>query len=736
MSVPNTRFALASCSIVAGIIFSYSGFTLFAGSTTASVHSKSAVKVEERTNARKDDILVSRTNREMLGDDERMVSNFVAHMMEHRHLSRHMVDDEISRRAMDQYLKRLDPTRAYFLKSDIDEFSKWQTSLDDQLKSGDSTAAFEIYGRFLQRVIERTTDVLSLIDANHDFSIDEEMIIDRDHLKYAADETEARENWRKRIKYALLALRSNQDVTDVDKTLDPKEILRKRYRTSARRIHQMDNEDVVEQYISAITSSFDPHTNYLSRETFEDMKIQMSLELEGIGATLREGEDGYTVIQKLVDGGAAAKQGELKAEDKIVAVAQGTVNASKLDRKLTQKYGTDFHDTIGMVSSDVVAMIRGEAETCVRLSVLSDGDSGLHTIEIIRAKIALEDRAACGDVFEEGRNPDGMPRKIGVLKLPAFYADMGGKTGNGRSTTTDVRRILEDFNDQGVDTLVLDLRANGGGSLDEAVNCTGLFIDRGPVVQIKDPIGNIRVLNDEDRGVAWSKPMIVLTSKFSASASEILAGAVQDYQRGLVVGDTATHGKGTVQHVMDISKMVRNDRNAANEFGALKLTIQQFYRPNGDSTQQRGVVADVVLPSITDHMDVGESDLDYAVKFDNVRRAKYRTYAMTSPECTQSLCRNAESRQSISKDFQKLNRRISQYVEQKNLKTVSLNEAKFLARHRKLNADKEDEQVMERQMAPSRVIDRDFYLDEVLKIASDYTSLFSNQENYHSSISR
>ena len=389
-------------------------------------------------------------------------------------------------------------------------------------------------------------------------------------------------------------------------------------------MHQTDTEDVVEMYITAITSSFDPHTSYMSKGTFENFLIQMGLELEGIGATLQGTDDGYTVIKNIVPGGAAATQGGLKVEDKIVAVGQGDEEGKRTDSKLLADHGTDFVDATGMKLDDVVGMIRGKAGTVVRLSVMSENEEELHTVIIVREKIKLEDSAAHGAIFDEGIKPDGTPNRIGVIELPSFYADMGGNGFGGRSTTTDVKKILGDFKKKGVDAVVLDLRSNGGGSLREAIDCTGLFIDLGPVVQVKDSRGKVQTHNDEISGMAWDGPLVVLTSKFSASASEILAGAVQDYNRGLVVGDTTTHGKGTVQSLMNLNQYLYNVKNPPNVLGALKITMQQFYRPNGDSTQKRGVISDVVLPSITDKMDVGESDLDYPVEFDRISPASSR----------------------------------------------------------------------------------------------------------------
>jgi carboxyl-terminal processing protease len=452
----------------------------------------------------------------------------------------------------------------------------------------------------------------------------------------------------------------------------------------------------------------------------------MNLELDGIGATLQGSDDGYTVIRNLVEGGAAASQGGLKVEDKIVAVAQGNDQGGDADPKLAREYGTDYVDATGMSVDNVVGMIRGEAGTVVRLSVISEDNSGLHTVSLKREKIKLEDNAAHGAVFEEGKKADGSPKRIGVIDLPMFYANMSGDETDGRSTTTDVRQILEDFNRQNVDALILDLRNNGGGSLKEAVDCTGLFIDAGPVVQVRDAYGKIEELDDTDRGAVWTKPMIVLTSKFSASASEILAGAIQDYQRGLVVGDSATHGKGTVQNLMNIGQMVFSNRNAPNDPGALKITTQQFYRPDGDSTQLRGVLADIVLPSLTDKMDVGESDLDYPVDFDRIPRAQYETFPMTNPQMIESLEKQSESRINSSADFQRQAERIRKFVENKNLKSVSLNQAKFLARRRQ-NGDGSDVEKDVMEQMGSNKITRDYYLDEVLRIASDYLGSLSGQ---------
>jgi carboxyl-terminal processing protease len=702
----------------------------------------------------------SQASGDSLGDPS-VVSSYVARivskLMQSDHLLKQPLNDEISSRAFELFAKSLDPMKVYFMQSDIDEFSISRTELDDQLKRGEFSTAFAMYRRFLQRVDQRTSDAVAIINQDHDFSIKEEMITDPDLLSYAKSEKEAKEKWRKRIKYSLLLLKNDDDDKDDDneepstdtpasndsapaddedadsapkkvkafEEKDPKEVLRARYQSFARRMHQTNSEELIEIYVSAITNAYDPHTSYMSPKSFEDFRIMLGLELEGIGATLSMSDDGYTVIKSIVPGGACDTQGGLFPEDKIVAVGQGNPDGSKAYRKLFEKHGGEMIDVVNWKLGDVVAMIRGKAGTVVRLAVISEGEDEIHTVSISREKIKLEDSAARGKVFQEGTRPDGTPQKFGVIELPSFYADMSGKMG-GRSTTNDVNRILDDFNSQNVDALVLDLRRNGGGSLREAIDLTGLFIDQGTVVQVKDSSGRIVQHDDNVPGLSWHKPIVVLTSKFSASASEILAGAIQDYDRGIIVGDEQTHGKGTVQSLLDLNSVVSRIRNPPNTFGALKITMQQFYRPNGDSTQKRGVVPDIVLPSVTSRMDIGEVDLDYAVEFDRIEEAPHDMFQMRSPQIKQKLNELSIERVNGSDDFKDRKRRINKYSEQKALKKVSLNQEEFLARRKELSAEKEDKKTFEEQ-TNKKEIERDFYMDEVLKITDDYVTLLSGK---------
>jgi carboxyl-terminal processing protease len=679
-----------------------------------------------------------------------ITSRLIAQMMEGIHLSKLPLDDEIARRAFDQYIDSLDPLKDYFMQSDIDEFEIQKNQIDDKLRKGEFDIALQVFRRFLERVDQRTELALKMIDAPHDFDLDEELVTDPDLLKFANSDSEIVDKWRKRIKYSLLVLRTNNDEAkkkkkqaeesnpakepeaaeskaEGDSTKNkkekdsPEEILRKRYRAFNRRMHQLDTEDVVERYISAVTNSFDPHTSYMSKKTYDNFIIMMGLELEGIGATLQGTDDGYTTIKAIVKGGAAGKQGDLKVEDKIYAVGQGNEEGRSLDATLARKHGTEFVDVTGMRLDDVVAMIRGKAGTTVRLSVMSENDGELHTVYIVREKIKLEDQAARGEIFDEGK------KKIGVIELPSFYADMSNN-GGGRSTTRDVRKIIDDFNSKGVDGLILDLRTNGGGSLPEAIDLTGLFIDKGPVVQVKNLNGRIDKMDDENRGMAWTKPLVVLTSKFSASASEILAGAIQDYDRGLVIGDTTTHGKGTVQTLRNLSEIVLRTPNVPCKHGALKITTAQFYRPNGDSTQKRGVLSDIVLPSLSDNMEgIAEADLDYPVEFDQVPAATFSPLALVDPTMIRNLQVKSANRLDESNDFQKLLAKIDKYVDQKKRKTVSLNAEKFMARRKELNADEEDKSMIEEQLDKDDTIERKFYLDEVIKITADYMDLLKGR---------
>jgi carboxyl-terminal processing protease len=637
---------------------------------------------------------------------DRQITLAVAMLMERQHLSQHALDNSISERCMDTFIKELDPLKLFFYQSDVDEFMQNRTRLDDLFRRGDIRFAYDVFNRFLARVDERIQVAHAQLDAPHNFTVDEAMVRDPEAATFAKTPEEAAERWRQRVKFDLL-----KEIADDVSMEEAVKKLRKRYESISKSWHQTDNDELLERYLSAMTTGFDPHSSYMAPSTLENFNITMRLELDGIGASLRS-VDGYTVVQNIIPGGAADKNGGIKPEDKIVGVGEG-------------KEGP-IEDIVDMKLNDVVKKIRGRRGTIVRLEVDPADNSERKVVTITRDRIELKDSEARSEIIERGKKADGTPYRLGVIQLPSFYMDMdGARLGlpDFKSTTRDVRRLLEQFKQENIDAVVIDLRWNGGGSLTEAVNMTGLFIDDGPVVQVKGPDGRTQPYKDQDDGMVWEGPLVVIINKFSASASEIFAGAVQDYGRGIVIGDHATHGKGTVQQLFDLGQALFRIRAVPN-MGALKLTIQQFYRPGGDSTQNRGVVSDLELPSLTTHLDVGESDLDYALAFNRVDPLPHDLYHMVDANLIEALRQRSQQRISQSEYFTKAKRQIERYEELKDRPTVTLNKEKFLAERRELDAEKEQEELFDDMMDPTRpVYEMDGYGTEALDITVDYLDL-------------
>jgi len=643
---------------------------------------------------------------------DRQISLAVMSLLNSQHISRHPLNDEMSQRWLAMFLKSIDPMKLYFTQGDVDQFMRHQNELDDRLKRGDVGFAYDVYKVYLRRLDERIAVIDELLKMEHDFTIDETLDTDFDKRPYAKDDAEMRDRWRKRIKYDLLILKAAKS-----EGAEAREKLTKRYHSFARNMKQFSREDLLELYLKALTTSYDPHTSYMSSSSLENFEILMRGELEGIGAALQM-VDGNTVVSKIIVGGAAAKDGRLKNKDHVIGVGQGEKGP--------------LVDVIDMRLNDVVKLIRGKRDTVVRLQVLPGGIGKPVIYNITRQSVELVDSLARGDTLEMGAKADGRPYKIGVIDLPSFYMDMtGARLGKAdfRSTTRDVRKILDDFHAKGVDAIVLDLRRNGGGALTEAINLTGLFIDDGPVVQVKDADGKVEHYDDEERGVAWDGPLVVLTSKLSASASEIFAGAIQDYRRGIVVGDHTTHGKGTVQSMLDLGRQLFRAGEGAPKWGALKITQQQFYRPNGDSTQNRGVVSDVELPSITTHLDIGEQDQEYALKFDRVRASPFKAVDQVAPSIVTELTRLSADRCATSDDFKKVAKRVARYQDQKQRKTITLNEQKYLAERSEFKSDDEEEKELEEMEGKDRpVIDRNYYFNEALAVTLDYLNLLGKNK--------
>ncbi len=641
--------------------------------------------------------------------NDRVVAITVTHRLIDEHLTRHPLDQQISERCFKGFLKSLDPMKLYFTADDYKQFAVHKDELADRIRKGDVGFAYTAFQTLLKRIDERMQLVNELLSegAQYNFDNDDVIITDPDKTVYAANADEIRDKWTKRVKYDLLT----QQYVEKTPEKEIRDKLLRRYHSFGKRMHQISNDDLLEMYLTSLTSSFDPHTSYMSASTLENFNILMKAELEGIGASLQY-DDGNTIVNELIDGGAAQIDGRLKPKDRVIGVGQGE--------------GGEIVDVVDMSLNDVVKLIRGKRGTVVRLKVLPVGSMEPKTYNITRAKIELKNSEARAEILEEGKKANGQPYKIGFIDLPGFYMDMtGARQGipEFKSATRDVRKILDDFNRKGIDAVVIDLRRNGGGALNEAISLTGLFIDTGPVVQVKDSDGHVQHYDDLDSGVAWAGPLVVLQSKFSASASEIFAGAIQDYRRGLVIGDKSSHGKGTVQSMLDVGQSLFQIPNAPS-LGALKITIQQFYRPDGDSTQLRGVVSDIELPSITSHLPVGESDLDNPLQFDHVDPVRFTPANMVDSSLVKQLAQLSSERIGKSEDFQKVIKNIEHYEKQKDRKEVSLNKEKFIADRADVNAEKEEEDKLNELNETKRpVVKRDFYIDEVLALTTDYMRL-------------
>ena len=632
----------------------------------------------------------------------KQIARLVSNLLQREHVSKRPLDDEASSRCLTKFVEKLDPTKIYFTQTDIDGFKQWDDDLDDLISKGDISVAYSIFETYSKRVDERVALVDELLKEKPDFQKDETIAADHDALAYPKTDDEIRERWRKQIKYEWLLQRTN-DVEEKDVI----ERLHKRYHDIATRTKQIDSDELLERFVTAMTTGFDPHSTYMSPGSHEDFRIVMRLKLDGIGARMKQ-EGSHATIVEVVAGGAASKEGSLQANDRVVAVGQGDDG--------------EMVDAVHMNLKEIIRLIRGERGSKVRLQVISEGSTEKKIITITRARVELKKSAASGKVITAGTKADGTPNKIGVLNLPSFYLDMDAKSRgdkNYRSMTRDCRKILADFNAQGVDAVMVDLRRNGGGSLSEAIEFTGLFIDQGPVVQVRSSSGRVSSHSDTDRGMLWQGPLVVMVSKYSASASEIFAGAIKDYNRGLVVGDAETHGKGTVQNMVDLGRRLFRAIPQPPKLGALKVTTAQFYRPDGASTQNRGVKSHVTLPSLSSHRATGESELDFALKFDEVAAAPHEKMGMITPAVVRELVLRSSKRVKASEGFGEIALAIQRYTERKNRKVLTLNEKKFLA-ERETGSDETKAKQPGLGDATVSAAKRNFYVQETLDITVDY----------------
>ncbi len=597
--------------------------------------------------------------------DQSKVSVVIGQILSQYHYQKTAVDDSLSSELLDNYLKNLDYGRMYFLASDVKGFEKYRYQLDNDLKDGNLAPAYEIYQVYKTRAAERNVYVTQLLAKEMDFTADEYFNVDREKAPWAKNTEEVNDIWRKRIKSEALNLKLNNKKWD-----EIAKVVGERYKNIDKAVSQSTSEDVFEAYMNSFAENIDPHTSYLSPARSANFKIDMARALEGIGASLREVND-YTTVMEVIAGGPAFKSEKIKKNDRIVAVAQGD------DGKMV--------DVIGWRTDEVVKLIRGAKGTVVRLQILpseADITASPRELRLVRDKIKLEESSAQGEIVPVTHN--NKPYRLGIIKIPAFYGDYESRQkgdANYKSTTNDVKRIIKELQAQKMDALVLDLRNNGGGLLSEAVDLTGLFITEGPVVQVRNSNGSVDVLKDTDRSQLYTGPLAVLINRFSASASEIFAGAIQDYKRGVIVGEQS-YGKGTVQSQVDLNRFIQG----SDKLGQMNLTIAKFYRVTGSSTQLRGVTPDVELPSVFSAADFGESSQTHALPWDQITSSSFKAVNTVSEKLVAVLDKNYEKRLVSDADLKKLQQQITEAKKSRENTQISLQENK--RRKERLESDK------------------------------------------------
>ncbi|WP_158795639.1 carboxy terminal-processing peptidase [Pedobacter sp. L105] len=598
------------------------------------------------------------------GKQQNVVCKMIAEMITRYNYKKLAINDSISALIFTHYIKALDENHSYFLASDIQGFEGLKTTLDDDINEGNLDNAFYIFNTYKKRYNERIRYSLSQLDKDYNYDQKDEFTYDRDQLPWISSPAEMNDLWDKRVKYDLLNLKLASP--DMAKN---KETLRKRYQSLLSQSNSLSSQDVMQLFMDALTSAIDPHTSYFNPVNAAEFNIEMSRSVEGIGASLNS-ENEYITIKEVIAGGPAAKSHLINIDDRIIGVAQG-------------KDGV-FQDIIGWRRDNAIPLIRGKKGTIVRLKILPKGEINSEKpkiVELVREKIILQDMSAKKEIRTYQEN--GKTVKIGIINVPAFYLDFAAYSAhdpNYKSTTRDVKLILDTLKQQHVDGIVIDLRQNGGGSLVEAVSLTGLFIKTGPVVQVRDARNQVEVNEDDDPGITWAGPMAVLVDRLSASASEIFAGAIQDYGRGLILG-TQTYGKGTVQNAYNLDDMLNpgikelfaKSEGKDRSLGQLNLTIAKFYRISGNSTQHKGVVPDIDFPALIPLDKYGEDTEPSALPFDRIKQSNY-TKAGNFDQVLPQLRKLHDDRMRNSASYKYLLEDIADFKKQEDEKTVSLNE--------------------------------------------------------------
>ncbi|MFQ3215436.1 MAG: carboxyl-terminal processing protease [Marivirga sp.] len=585
--------------------------------------------------------------------EQSMEARLVAGLLSQYHYEKTPIDDSLSRVIYKSFIETLDANKNYFLEEDINYLGRFEDRLDDHIKLGYLLSAYEIFNTFRDRFLARMDYIKKEIDYDFDYSTEEYLIVDNDSVQWAKNTEELNQRWRKLIKSQALDLKLDGKADTAIASL-----IAERYERLYTTISDYEGRDVFQLYMNNFAESFDPHTNYFSPITSDNFQIRMSQSLEGIGATLTSQND-YTKVSSVVPGGPAFESKLINTDDRILAVAQGVSG--------------EFVNVVGWRLDDVVQLIRGPKGTIVRLSIIKAGkavsSSIPEEITIVRDKIKLDNQVPVGEVREVYR--EGIKYAIGVITIPSFYLEFEARQ-NGEaygSTTGDVSKILIDFKAQDVDGIVIDLRSNGGGSLQEAIDLSGLFIAEGPVVQIRNTDGTIEIGKDKNPEMTYNGPMTILTNRFSASASEIFSAALKDYKRGVLVGET-TFGKGTVQNLISLNQFVPK---VEDKLGQVKLTLAKYYRINGESTQHKGVTPDIIMPSPYEAEDFGESGYPRALKWDEISGTAYEPTTFVTEAVLASLNQKHQERLNNTAYLKNLSRDVEESLKNQQLKVISLN---------------------------------------------------------------
>jgi carboxyl-terminal processing protease len=635
---------------------------------------------------------------------DKQITKVVVSFLTRQNFSKHPLDDEIARRTFDRLFDALDRSKLYFLQSDLHEFTAGRDAIDDQLKEGDLSLAYKVYPRLLMRIDERVKQVDELLKEQHDFTVKEEYSKYGKGVKFPQDANEARERWRKRIKYDLLTLKAEKIEGQV--ALDR---LTRRYHSFATLMQQTDADEILEIYLNALAGSFDSQSSYQSPTTVTNWAGMAGQSLEGIGAQLNV-IDGSIQVNTVVPGGAADKHGKLQAGDKLVSVAQGEMGEAV--------------DVREMKLTDAVKLIRGQADTVVRLGVLPRNGTQTVYYDITRAKIELKGLNTTSEVFDVAKKPSGAPFRIGVIVIPSFYMDSAAAQRGDkdfRSCTRDVRKILDDFKSQKVDAVMLDLRS-GGGSLTEAISVAGLFLDQGPVLQVRDADGRVQHYDDLERGMAWSGPVVALAGSYSQGGGEIVLGALQDYQRALIVGEPSVYtSRGNVTSTLNLGEQMFRVPNPP-QFGVLNLSMQQHYRPTGTSREKGRINPDILLPSAVSYLAEREV-ADRAEAEIAVPTAMFTKVNGVSAAQVEKLQATSQARTSSSADFKNLRQLGERRRQRADRKATPLSEQEFFAERAESEELNKFLTQTFRGAASDASINRDYYLNEVLAITADFASL-------------